>query len=79
MEYIGLEETKTHLSDIISKVCDGREYTITRKGTPVARLIPAEKPNKEASKQALIRAKKLREKLTLGDLNLNDLIEEGRR
>jgi prevent-host-death family protein len=79
MEYIGLEETKTHLSEIISKVCDGREYTITRKGTPVARLIPAEKPDKTAAKQALIRAKKLREKLTLGNLKVKDLIEEGRR
>ena len=79
MDEIGLHEAKTHLSEIIAKVCEGHEYTITRRGVPVARLIPAAAPSREAAKQALERAKKLRETLTLDGLTIKDLIEEGRR
>ncbi|RJP28477.1 MAG: type II toxin-antitoxin system prevent-host-death family antitoxin [Candidatus Omnitrophota bacterium] len=79
MDQIGLHEAKTHLSDIITKVNEGNEYIITRRGIPVARLVPAEKPSREAAKKALERAKKLRETLSLGGLKIKDLIEEGRR
>jgi prevent-host-death family protein len=79
MEKIGLHEAKTHLSEIIAKVHEGNEYIITRRGIPVARLVPAEKPSREAAKYALERAIKLRETLTLGGVKMKDLIEEGRR
>ncbi len=78
MDQIGLHEAKTHLSEIIAKVSEGNEYTITRRGIPVARLVPAEKPSREAAKKALERAKQLRETLSLGGLKMKDLIEEGR-
>ena len=79
MNHIGLHEAKTRLSEIIAQVCEGNEYTITRRGIPVARLIPAEKPSREAARQALERARKLRETLSLDGLKIKDLIEEGRR
>lgn len=79
MNQIGLHEAKTHLSEIIAKVHEGNEYTITRRGVPMARLIPAEKPSRDAVKQALEEAKQLRETLSLGGLKIKDLIEEGRR
>ncbi len=79
MEQIGLHEAKTHLSEIIAKVHEGHEYIITRRGIPVARLIPAEKPSRDAAREALHRARKLRETLSLDGLKIKDLIEEGRR
>lgn len=79
MTRIGLHEAKTHLSEIIANVCNGGEYTITRRGIPVARLVPAEQPERNTAKQALLRAKRLKEKLSLDGLNIKDLIEEGRR
>jgi prevent-host-death family protein len=33
-------ETKTHLSQILDEVIAGKEVTITRRGRPVARLVP---------------------------------------
>lgn len=79
MDQIGLHEAKTHLSEIIAKVHEGNEYTITRRGIPVARLIPAEKPSRETAQKALERAKQLRETLSLNGLKMKDLIEEGRQ
>jgi prevent-host-death family protein len=79
MNKIGLHEAKTHLSEIIAKVHEGNEYIITRRGIPVACLVPAEKPSREAAKNALERARKLRETLTLGGVKMKELIEEGRR
>lgn len=79
MDQIGLHEAKTRLSEIIAKVHEGNEYIITRRGIPVARLVPAEKPSREVAKKALEQAKQLRETLSLGGLKMKDLIEEGRR
>lgn len=79
MNRIGLHEAKTHLSEIIAQVHEGHEYVITRRGIPVAYLVAVNQPSREAAKQALERAKKLREKLSLGGLVIKNLIEEGRR
>jgi prevent-host-death family protein len=73
--HIGFHETKTHLSEIIAKVCEGQEFTITRRGIPVARLVPAIIPSQKEAKRALERAKKHRENLTLNGLQLKVLIE----
>ncbi|MDR2619825.1 MAG: type II toxin-antitoxin system prevent-host-death family antitoxin [Propionibacteriaceae bacterium] len=37
---LGLRELRANLSDYVSKVKDGRTYTLTEHGKPVARLIP---------------------------------------
>lgn len=36
-------EAKTHLSKLLEYTSQGREFLITRRGKPIARLIPAEK------------------------------------
>jgi prevent-host-death family protein len=42
---VGAFEAKTHLSELLAKVEEGEEITITKHGRPVARLIPvAESP-----------------------------------
>ncbi len=40
MDTIGSFEAKTHLSMLLEKVENGESFTITRHGTPVARLVP---------------------------------------
>lgn len=35
---------KTHLSRLLARVEAGEEVTITRRGTPIARLVPVTKP-----------------------------------
>ena len=79
MEQIALHEAKIHLSELIAKVNQGSEYIITRRGIPVARLIPAEEPSREAAKEAIKAAKELRKNLSLGGLKIKDLMNEGRK
>lgn len=38
---VGVHEAKTHLSRLLQDVAAGQEITITRRGEPVARLVPA--------------------------------------
>ncbi|UGS35430.1 type II toxin-antitoxin system Phd/YefM family antitoxin [Capillimicrobium parvum] len=38
---VGVHEAKTHLSRLLEDVAAGNEVTITRRGAPVARLVPA--------------------------------------
>lgn len=40
METIGAFEAKTHLSQLLERVEKGEEIVITRRGRPVARLVP---------------------------------------
>lgn len=42
MREVGAFEAKTHLSEIIAAVEAGETVTITRRGRPVARLVPVE-------------------------------------
>jgi prevent-host-death family protein len=37
---IGTFEAKTHFSQLIAEVEKGRDYTITKRGKPVARIVP---------------------------------------
>lgn len=34
-------EAKTHLSEILERVSEGEEILLTRRGKPIARLVPA--------------------------------------
>lgn len=43
---INVHEAKTHLSRLLKRVAAGEEITISRSGTPVAKLIAARTPNK---------------------------------
>ena len=39
---VGLFEAKTRLSELVQEVAAGETWTITRRGTPVARLVPVQ-------------------------------------
>src|SRR5258707_9566012 len=40
MDTIGTFEAKTHLTRLLDRVASGEQITITRHGTPIARLVP---------------------------------------
>ena len=81
MENIGSFEAKTHLPQLLERVAKGEEFTITKHGKPVARLVPTQtarpKPDVRAAVEAM---KQFRKGRTLGEgVTVRDLIEEGRR
>ena len=81
MESVGSFEAKTHLPQLLERVAKGEEFTITRHGKPVARLIPAAgtKPRPDV-RQILEDLKAFSKGNTLGDgLTIRELIEDGRR
>jgi prevent-host-death family protein len=77
---VGAYEAKTHFSEILEKVEAGEEITITRHGTPVARMVPVKKRSSEAERRTAIeQIKQLSQGLSLRGLKIRELIEEGRR
>ena len=80
METVGSFEAKTHLAQLLERVAQGEEFTITRHGKPVARLVPTTTAKPRPDVRAAVEAmKRLREGQTLGGLSVREMIEEGRR
>jgi prevent-host-death family protein len=77
---VGACEAKTHLAELLEKVQAGEEITITRHGTPVAKLVPVKKRSSADERAAAVkRIQKLGRGLSLGDLTIKDLIKEDRK
>lgn len=80
MAEIGAFEAKNTLSALLDQVEKGAEITITRRGRPVARLVPARAGgDRVASRRAAERLIARSEGVTLGDITIRELIDEGRR
>ena len=80
MESVGSFEAKTHLPQLLQRVAEGEEITITKHGKPVARLVPplAAKPAPDV-RAAVAAMKQFRKGRSLGGLCIREMIEEGRR
>ncbi len=77
---VGAYEAKTHLSELLEKVEAGEEITITKHGSPVAKLVPVKKEASADERIAAIqRIQKLATGLSLGGLKVKDLVSQGRR
>ncbi len=76
---VGAFAAKTHLSALLDKVSQGREVVITRRGKPVARLVPAGQVERRETESVIDELRRRRKGLTLGGLNWKDLRDEGRR
>lgn len=81
MREIGAFEAKTHLSELLAAAEAGESITITRRGTPVARLVPAGQGTNRAP--VLARAAALRRRLAgeaaLTAAEILSARDEGRR
>ena len=79
MIQVGAFDAKTHLSSLLDRVARGEEVLITRRGVPVARLVPAEQVERYRVATAIDELRALRSGTSLGGLDWKDLRDEGRR
>ena len=79
MHEIGAFEAKNRFSQLLDQVERGGEVTITRRGRPVAKLVPARAgANSQAAQAAVTRILERSRGVTLGGIGLKSLVEEGR-
>lgn len=78
MDRIGIYDAKVKLSQLIEEVEAGGEVVITKRGKPVARLVPPEAPRKSAPARAAKRIRALCERLNIRRVKIRELIDKGR-
>ena len=79
MRSVGAFEAKTHLPALLERVAKGETIQITRRGKPVAKLVPAD-PSQACDRRKLAEEiREMRKGITLGGLSIRQLINEGRR
>ena len=76
---IGAFEARTHLSSLLDRVAKGEDVLITRRGVPVARLIPARQAQRAETESAINELRALRAGMKLRRLDWKELRDEGRR
>ena len=76
MSTVTLADAKTHLSHLLDQVEAGEEVVITRRGLPVARISPVEKPKRPIKALAEFRTHMPSWRKPSTDL-LRDLRDEG--
>ena len=78
MKQVGVYDAKTNLAKLLDEVERGEMVTITRHGRPVARLVPVN-GRQRSVQEAIAAIEDFARRHPLGDLNIKELIEEGRR
>jgi prevent-host-death family protein len=79
MHSVGSFEAKTHFAAILERVAKGESIQITRRGVPVAKLVPAGAPEQKDLKKIAEEIRELRKGNFLGGLSIRELIAQGRR
>ena len=79
--FIGAFEAKTHFSKIIEKAEQGVDFIVTKRGKPVAKIIPFRQEPEITWEEALEKFREFRKlhRGKPGDFNIREAIEEGRR
>ena len=76
---VGAFDAKTHLSALLERVAEGESFVITRRGTPIARLVPASPGIARASVDELVSAATaLRGEIRASGAEIRSWIDEGR-
>jgi len=79
MDSIGAYEARTHLPRLLNEVAQGRSFLITKRGIPIARLVPMEQERPQSKRDAVEALKDYqRTAPSLGGLSIREMIEEGR-
>jgi prevent-host-death family protein len=80
MREVGAFEAKNKLGAFLDVVEKGEEIVITRRGKPVARLVPASVGfDREKARRAVENIIARSKGVTLGGIKIKDLINEGRK
>ena len=76
---IALYEAKNKLSGLPDEVATGKQITITRHGKAAARLVPADHGfDRAKAAQTAKTLLEIRKGVTLGNLSIKELVNEGR-
>jgi prevent-host-death family protein len=78
-KHIGSFDAKTHLSGIIDDVQKGNDYIITKRGKPVARLIPYKNNEDNIKIEEILSDFDSIRKSVKGRANIKEYIIEGRK
>ena len=79
MHSVGSFEAKTHFAALLERVAKGESIQITRRGVPVAKLVPAGAPEQKNLKRIAEEIRELRKGSFLRGLSIRELIAQGRR
>ncbi|HEY2614047.1 MAG TPA: type II toxin-antitoxin system prevent-host-death family antitoxin [Reyranella sp.] len=79
MDTVGAFDAKTNFSALLERVERGEQIVITRRGKPVARLMPIATARKVKVSDAMAKLRKLRKGATLGGLPWKELRDAGRK
>ncbi len=79
MATVGSYDAKTHLPALLDRVAQGEEITITRHGTPVAKLVPVAGHRQEDVEAVIREIREFRKGRRLRGLSIRKMIDEGRR
>jgi prevent-host-death family protein len=77
MDTIGSFAAKANFSALLKRVERGEQIVITRRGKPVARLVPIARPGRTSDAMAKLR--ELRKGTILGSLSWKELRDAGRK
>jgi len=78
-ESVGSFAAKTHFSSLLERVAAGRVIEITRRGIPVAQLVPVDETPEKDRAAAIQELREFAKNHRLGKLSIRKMIEEGRR
>ncbi len=79
MTTVGAFDAKTHLNELLRRVSKGETIQITRRGVPIAKLVPLDFGNSQDAAKLAAEIRELRRGATLGKIEIGELIREGRR
>jgi prevent-host-death family protein len=77
--HVSTADAKNRLSELLGEVARGTEVTITRRGIPIAKLVPATPTfDREKARLAADGIRRLSRGRTLDGIKIKDLVDEGR-
>jgi prevent-host-death family protein len=77
---IGIFEAKTHFSQVMEACEHGADYIVTKRGKPVAKIIPFQQEEHMTRREALEKLVEFRKlyRGKPGSFNIREAIDEGR-
>jgi prevent-host-death family protein len=79
MDTVGSFDAKTNFSALLKRVERGEQIVITRRGKPIARLMPIARSAEGKVSDAMAKLRELRKGTTLGGLSWKELRDAGRK
>ena len=79
MSIVSSSQAKVHLPQLLNRIQQGEEITITRRGVPIAKLVPVNKSSRDEIQKAIEEIRRLRKGFTTGGISIKEMIEQGRK